>query len=182
MCNALLALMQVCSASIPSFPPTQFLLPLSSPSASAAQVEAGQRGSLGASLLQQILAAAVCLSSAARDAAAAALLSPYLAVHGARGCLQRPSPRRWGPAVAVALTCCWSWLACLRHGMPLPVSVRSLLSVMPACHLGEAWLLAQAALSLKEAKLPCHGRTAGDSRARRDGGAPECCVLLLCHS
>lgn len=37
----------------------------------------------------------------------------------------------------------------------------------------------QGALSPKEAKVWCHVRTVGDGRA---GQAPECCVLLPCHS
>lgn len=86
MHNTLLALKQVCSVSIPSFPP-QFLFLLSSPSTSAAHVEASQRGNLGASLLQQILAAAACVSSAARNAVAAlrSLIAPAMVLVAAYG-------------------------------------------------------------------------------------------------
>lgn len=100
----------------------------------------------------------------------------YHSGHGARTCLRHPSCPRWdllwpwhqpaagGPSCDVRCLCCWR---------------NSPLSVMPAHHSGEAWLVSQGALSLKEAKLWCHSRTAGDGGA---GQAPESCMLLLCHS
>lgn len=80
MCNTLLALKRVCSASIPSSsspisPPAFLPQYFSSQARSAAWVEVSQRGNLGASLLQQILAATAYVSSAARNTAAAALQS-----------------------------------------------------------------------------------------------------------